>query len=44
MNIHMNECHGVGIRDITSHFSDEFHEIRTWACLDIVGETHGRST
>jgi len=36
MNIQMNEPHSVGIHDITSLFNDEFHEERTWACLDII--------
>ncbi len=38
MNIHMNEFHGVSIRDITSFSNDKFDEERTWACLDIVDE------
>jgi len=36
----MIELHYVGIYDITSPFSNEFHKERTWACLDIVDETH----
>jgi hypothetical protein len=40
MNIQMNELHGVGIRDITSLFSDKFHKEWTWVCLDIIDETH----
>jgi hypothetical protein len=35
----MNELHNVGIYDITSVFSDEFHEKQTWVCLDIINET-----
>jgi len=40
MNIQMNELHGIGIRDITSFFSDVFHEEWTWVYLDIVNEIH----
>jgi hypothetical protein len=39
MNNHKNELHSVGIRDITSPFSNEFHEERMWVCLNIVDET-----
>jgi len=35
----MNEPHGIGICDITSFFSDKFHEEQTWVYLDIVDET-----
>jgi hypothetical protein len=38
MNIQMNELYGNGIHDITSLFSDKFHEEWTWACLDIIDE------
>jgi hypothetical protein len=38
MNIQMNELHGIDICDITSLSSNEFHKVRTWACLDIVDE------
>jgi hypothetical protein len=34
----MNERHGIGIHNITSFFSNEFHKERTWVCLDIVEE------
>jgi hypothetical protein len=40
MNIQMNELHGIGIRDITSFFNDEFHEEWTRVCLDIVDKIH----
>jgi hypothetical protein len=40
MNIQMNELHGISICNITSPSNDEFHEERTWVCLDIVDETH----
>jgi hypothetical protein len=40
MNIQMNEFHGIDIHDITSLFSDEFHEEWTWAFLDIIDEIH----
>jgi len=40
MNIQMNELHGIGIHDITSLSSNEFHEEQTWVCLDIVNETY----
>jgi hypothetical protein len=43
MNVQMKELHGIGIRDITSPFNDEFHKERTWVCLDIVDETHAFS-
>jgi hypothetical protein len=43
MNIQSNEPHGIGIRDITSPSSNEFHEEQTWACLDIVNKTHAPS-
>jgi hypothetical protein len=36
----MNEFHGIGIHDITSLSNNEFHEEQTWACLDIINETH----
>jgi hypothetical protein len=36
----MNELHYLGIYDITSPFSNKFHKERTWACFDIVDETH----
>jgi hypothetical protein len=35
----MNEPHGISICDITSFFSDKFHEEQTWVYLDIVDET-----
>ncbi len=40
MNIHMNEFRGVSISDITSPFNNKFHKEQTWACLDIINETH----
>ncbi len=41
MNIQMNEFHGIDIHDITSSFTNEFHEEWTWACfMDIIDETH----
>jgi hypothetical protein len=40
----MNEHHGIGIHDITSHFSDEFHKERTWVCLDIVDKIYAPSS
>jgi hypothetical protein len=40
----MNEFHGIGIHDITSPSSDEFHEEQTWVCLDFVDEIHGPSS
>jgi hypothetical protein len=43
MNIQMNKLHGIGIYDITSPFSNKFHEEWTWICLDIVDETHAPS-
>jgi hypothetical protein len=43
MNILKNEPHGIDIHDITSFFSDEFHKESTWACLNIVDETHAPS-
>jgi hypothetical protein len=43
MNIQMNELHGIGIHDITSPFSDEFHKEWTWVCLDIIDKTHAPS-
>ncbi len=39
----MNELHGVGIHNITSFSNDESHEEQTWACLDIIDETHAPS-
>jgi len=38
-----NEPHGVGIYDITSFSNKKFHEEKSWACLDIVDETHAPS-
>jgi hypothetical protein len=35
----MNELHSVGIREITSPFSDKFHEEQMWVCLNIIDET-----
>jgi len=36
----MNELRGVSICDITSPFNNKFHKEQTWACLDIIDETH----
>jgi len=41
MNIQMNELYGI--HDVTSPFSDKFHEEWTWVCLDIINETHAPS-
>jgi hypothetical protein len=38
MNIQMKEIHGIGICDITSPSSNEFHKEQTWVYLDIVDE------
>jgi hypothetical protein len=35
----MNELHDIDIHNITSLSNNEFHEERTWVCLDIVNET-----
>ncbi len=43
MNFQMNEFHGIGIRDITAPFSDDFHKEQTWACLDNINEIHAPS-
>jgi hypothetical protein len=40
MNIHVNEFHNIGIYDITSPFSDKFHEKWAWVCLDIINKIH----
>jgi hypothetical protein len=39
----MNELHGIDIHNITSLSNDESHKERTWACLDIINETHAPS-
>jgi hypothetical protein len=36
----MIKFHSIGIRDITSFFSDKFHKEWAWACLVIVDEIH----
>jgi hypothetical protein len=36
----LKDMFNVRIRHITSVFSDKFHKEQTWACLDIVNETH----
>jgi len=43
MNIQMKELHGIGIHDITSPSSNEFHKEQTWVCLVIIDETHAFS-
>jgi len=43
MNIQMNEFHGINILDITSPFSDVFHNEQTWFCLDIINKIHAPS-
>jgi hypothetical protein len=43
MNIQINEFHGIGIHDIISPYSKEFHKEQIWACLDIVDEINAPS-
>jgi len=44
MHNQMNEPHSIGICDITSFSNDEFYKERTWACIDIIDETHDPSS